>query len=285
MGYEWYHPDFKTRVTYRTANLLHRINNKLGLEWIPYLSPFLYASQGVNPGCYALTISEGCMSKCAFCATHLAKGRTRSVPLGIIIDKVKEIEAVGVRDLYLSSEDTGAYGVDVNWNFPELLERIHAVAPEMRIYVNFYDPRWVKSQGDQMIDVLKKGYVRHLYIGLQSGSDRILNLMRRGCKISDVKPFLLRIRAEAPQVALTTAIIPGFPGETEEDFQLTRKLVRDVPFDRVEVSAFALRPGTEAELLTDHIPQHEIDRRASILDGDWKFGLIKGLVSGKRARV
>ena len=235
MGYGTYRPTFGDQTMFSLATTLHKINNRVRIDWLPFVDVALSASQSVNPKCYGVTISQGCMGNCTFCVTQLVKGKTRSVPMGLIVDAIRTQSEQGVKHFYLSSEDTGAYGVDIGTNIVELLKNILTIDRDFGLYVTFFDPRWIKPYGERLLPVLRDSRIKHFMMPMQSGSNTVLQRMRRGYRVEQIVPFFHKMHHSAPKVSLASGVIAGFPGETEEEFQQTRALLRSVPFDRLDV--------------------------------------------------
>lgn len=266
---------------------LHRVNNLLpgqGLTTLPVFKTLIHVSQQCNSRNYTLNISQGCMGECTFCVIPKAKGRTKSLPIGLIVEKIRQKAAEGVRHITLASEDTGAYGVDIGTDIVNLLWKIHAVPGDFVVYLNFFDPRWLKSRGARLLEFLKTGRVRYLQCTLQSGSDQVLKRMKRGYTVAQAMAPLRRIRAECPDLTLTTQLIAGFPGETSQDLAATRRLIEEDVFDHLWVFEFSQRPGAETETMDGCLPEQTIRERARKLRRAW-WGSLARMTLGLRRGV
>ncbi len=238
-----------------TCRVLHAVNNRFGINWVQTVRRILDRNQSLNPQAYNLAVSQGCVGSCSFCAIPFAKGRTRSVQLGRIIDKIKEMASVGVKDFVLTSEDVGAYGIDIGISIVTLLEHINDLSEDIRVHVWFFDPRWLKKYESGLMQVLEAGRIKSLQLPLQSGSDPILKAMRRGYQLEHVLPIIRKIRTRFPDVCLTTQFITGFPGETDDDFARTMALIEAEYFDYGQGFAFEERPGIAAAAMPGKISQ------------------------------
>jgi tRNA A37 methylthiotransferase MiaB len=272
----------------------HKLNNLLppaagdGLGALPFLKTVFRISQQANARNYTVNISQGCMGDCTFCVIPKAKGRTKSLPMGLIVPKIQEKVAEGVRHITLASEDTGAYGVDIGTDIVSLLWKIHAIPGDFRLYVNFFDPRWLKIRGDRLIEFLATGRVVYLQSTIQSGSDHVLRLMRRGYTIDQAMGWLRKIRAACPDLTMTTQFIAGHPGERDDDVEATRRIIDEDLFDDLWVFDYDDRPGSEAEGMADHLPADEVARRGRYLRRAWLESAIRvhlGLRRGPRGLV
>jgi threonylcarbamoyladenosine tRNA methylthiotransferase CDKAL1 len=258
------------RTAARIAGILHRIDHRVPLLAVPFLKHALAASQAANPHAYALSISRGCLGNCSFCVIPMAKGKTTSLPMGMIVDRVREMVDSGTDRIILTSEDIGAYGKDINTAFPVLLEKIVQIEGRFSLFLHFYDPRWLRTQGEQLLPLLQSGKVKYLQVPLQSGNNRILNLMRRCYLIDQVLPVIEKIRRNASTVSLGTQIIAGFPSETEAEHEDTMRLLRNRLFDYVDVFPFSDRPGAAARNLPGHLTEAVVKERARDLQRAWR---------------
>jgi tRNA A37 methylthiotransferase MiaB len=258
------------RTVARIAGMFHRIDHRVPLLAVPFLKHALAASQAANPHAYALSISRGCLGNCSFCVIPMAKGKTTSLQMGMIVDRVREMVDQGTDRIILTSEDIGAYGKDINTAFPDLLEKIVHINGHFSLFLHFYDPRWLRTQGEQLLPLLQSGKVKYLQLPLQSGNNRILNLMRRCYLIDQVLPVIEKIRHEAPAVSLGTQIIAGFPSETETEHEDTKRMLRTRLFDYVDVFPFSNRPGAAAQKLPGHLSEAIVQKRARDLRRTWR---------------
>ncbi len=227
-----------------------------------YIDPFLV---GKRNNFYYLRISKGCLGTCSYCAKRFATGSLKSKLPVDIIDEFRQGLKRGERDFFLVTEDSGCYGVDIGYTIIDLLEQIFTVGKEhdFRLVISNFNAGWLvkyyKMLEKLIVENQKKIY--YLQIPIQSGSNRILELMNRIYKVEDVEKYLLALREKVPAVAITTDIIVGFPGETEHDFDLTRKFMKKFDFEHVDIFAFQDRKNTLAHKMKDKVPQNIIDRR------------------------
>jgi len=204
-----------------------------------------------SPVIKILQISEGCLSNCSFCGTQIAKGKLRSFELSELINAAKAIVASGFREIHLTSQDCGAYGLDCGTNLAKLLKEITAkVAGKYFLRIGMANPTYVKTFVDELIEAFKHQNVfKFLHVPVQSGSDKVLADMKRGHSAADVINIVAKFRKAFPEIQIWTDIIVGYPTETEEYFRLSLELIEKIQPDYVNVSRFGARPGTAAAQL------------------------------------
>jgi tRNA-2-methylthio-N6-dimethylallyladenosine synthase len=205
-----------------------------------------------------VTIQIGCDNSCAFCIVPSVRGREVSRRMGDIVHEVEELAADGVREITLLGQNVNSYGRDLRplrASFAQLLGQLDAIDGLDRIRYTSPHPK------DMREDVIRAhaelpSLCEHIHLPLQSGSSRILRAMRRTYDRERYLDRVALIRQRVPDVALTTDIIVGFPGETEADFEQTLSLVEQVSYDGAFTFIFSPRRGTEAAMLTDGIVPH-----------------------------
>jgi tRNA-2-methylthio-N6-dimethylallyladenosine synthase len=215
-----------------------------------------------------VAVSVGCDNKCTFCIVPLVRGLQRSRPLGEILSEVQSLAAGGVAEVTLLGQNVNTYGRDLVPReehprplFAQLLRAVNEVEGIHRIRFTSPHPH------DFTPDVIEamaacENVCEHIHFPLQSGSDRVLRRMRRSYTRARYLEWLERIRAAIPAVAVTTDIIVGFPGETEEDFQETLEVVEAARFDAAYTFQYSPRPGTVAAVWEeDFVPQQDVQER------------------------
>jgi len=225
---------------------------------------------------YTVPLQVGCLGNCTFCATKYTRGGAgyvKSADPDEVVRRVKEAVSRGAREIYLTGQDVITYGFDVRWrtgwNLPDLLEKIlREVEGEYRVRIGMSEPWVFEKFADQLLDVVKRDarVYRYFHLPVQSGSDRVLRAMGRRYTVYEYRALVNKIRRElGSTVFIATDIIVGFPGETEEDFADTVKLVEELQFDKVHVARFSPRPFTEAAVMPQQVPDAEKKRRSKIL--------------------
>ncbi len=212
-------------------------------------------------------INIGCMSACTFCKTKAARGNLQSYPVDEIIKGVREASSDGVSEIWLTSQDTGCYGFDIGTTLPGLLQEILQIEnKDFRIRVGMGNPQHFLKILDAMCEVLQHEKVfKFLHIPVQAGNDGVLKAMKRGYTVEEFKAVVEAFRRKIPNITISTDIICGFPGETEEQFQDTVKLIQEVQPEVVNVSRFWARPKTAAERMGGQLSETETKRRSTII--------------------
>jgi tRNA-2-methylthio-N6-dimethylallyladenosine synthase len=205
-----------------------------------------------------VSIMEGCSKYCTFCVVPYTRGEEVSRPLDDVLAEIATLEAQGVREVTLLGQNVNAYqgaiaDSDDLADLALLIETIAEMPGIQRIRYTTSHPREVTSR---LIDVYARvpKLVSHLHLPVQSGSDRILAAMKRGYTAIEYKSMVRKLRAARPGLTLSSDFIIGFPGETDEDFEKTMKLIEDVVFDASFFFIYSPRPGTPAADLADETP-------------------------------
>lgn len=224
------------------------------VEKLPASRKYSFKS-GVN-------IMFGCNNFCSYCIVPYVRGRERSRLSEEIIDEIKSLVDDGVKEVMLLGQNVNSYGkgLDEDINFAKLLKKVDDIEGLERIRFMTSHP---KDLSDELIDVMAnaKNVCKHLHLPLQSGSSDILSKMNRHYSKDDYLKLVKKIRDRIPDIALTTDIIVGFPGETEEDFLETMDVVKQVEFDSAFTFIYSKRTGTPAAAMDNQIPEDVIKDR------------------------
>lgn len=190
-----------------------------------------------------IKVQDGCNNFCAYCIVPLVRGREKSLPFKQVIDEVKSRVADGYKEVVLTGTEIGSYN-DKGISLTELLRRILEDTGVARLRLSSLQPREITPQ---LIGLWRDGRLcRHFHLSLQSGSDSVLKRMNRRYSIADYRRAVELIRKAVPGVAITTDVIVGFPGETEEEFKESYDFARRMDFARIHVFSYSPRPGTKA---------------------------------------
>ncbi|TLZ71075.1 MAG: tRNA (N(6)-L-threonylcarbamoyladenosine(37)-C(2))-methylthiotransferase [Methanobacteriota archaeon] len=199
-------------------------------------------------------IAQGCAGRCTYCITRVARGRVASLPTDAIVAQVRRHVDRGLREIKLTGQDTAAYGLDIGTSLAELLLAIEEIPSDFRTRVGMADPLTVYPIVDELVRAYASEKIfKFLHLPVQSGSDRILEAMRREYSVAQFEEIVHRFRQAYPELTLSTDIIVGFPGETEDEFEATMDLVRRVRPDIVNVTRFSARTGTPAASMENQI--------------------------------
>lgn len=217
-----------------------------------------------------VSIMQGCNMKCSYCIVPKTRGVERARPMEDIIDEIKKLVDNGTREVTLLGQIVNQYAIRefpfVNKKSPfvQLLERIHEIDGIERI--RFTSPHPIGFR-DDLINCYARlpKLCEYLHFPMQSGSNRILKAMRRPYTIEKFGEIISKIRAVRPDIYISTDVIVGFPGETDEDFGLTCQAFEAFGFDMAYLFKYSMRPGTTAERLGDPISQYIKEKRNQIL--------------------
>ncbi|WP_455212609.1 tRNA (N6-isopentenyl adenosine(37)-C2)-methylthiotransferase MiaB [Kaarinaea lacus] len=215
-----------------------------------------------------VSIMEGCSKYCTFCVVPYTRGEEISRPFDDVLSEVARLAEQGVREVTLLGQNVNAYRGEMHdGDFADLALLIHYVAAIEGIG----RIRYTTSHPLEMSDALIKVYaevpelVSHLHLPVQTGSDRVLAMMKRGHTAIEYKDKIRRLRQVRPDISISSDFIVGFPGETETDFQQTMDLIKSVGFDHSFSFLYSARPGTPAALFPDNVPLEVKKQRLAIL--------------------
>ncbi|MGH8228457.1 MAG: tRNA (N6-isopentenyl adenosine(37)-C2)-methylthiotransferase MiaB [Steroidobacteraceae bacterium] len=207
-----------------------------------------------------VSVMEGCSKYCSFCIVPYTRGEEVSRPFVSVMQEVRELARQGVAEVTLLGQNVNAYAGAMQDGVPAdlatLIHHVAAVAGIERV-------RFTTSHPNELDDSLIEAYrnvpklASHMHLAVQSGSDRILALMKRGYTVSEFKARVRKLRDARPGLSITSDFIVGFPGETDRDFEATVRLVREVGFDQSFSFIYSRRPGTPAASLRDEVA-HEV---------------------------
>lgn len=224
------------------------------VEDLPSIRKYSFKA-GVN-------IMFGCNNFCSYCIVPYVRGRERSREPEDIIHEIEEMVAEGVVEVMLLGQNVNSYGKTLEHpvSFAELLERVEQVPGLKRIRFMTSHP---KDLSDDLIQVMAKSekICRHMHLPVQSGSSRLLEKMNRRYTKEHYLELVRKLRAAIPDISLTTDIIVGFPGETEEDFEETLDVVRQAEYDSAYTFIYSKRTGTPAANMEDQVPEEVVKER------------------------
>jgi len=220
----------------------------------------------LNPVIGIIPINYGCLGSCAYCCVVFARGHLRSYVIQEIVQRVRTDFASGVREFWITSQDTACYGRDIDTNLAELLKALCDIEGDFRIRVGMMTPNLARDILEDLVQAFESEKIfKFLHLPVQSGDNKVLKRMRRPYSVKNFKDIVDAFRASFPEVTIATDVICGFPGETEEAFERTLRLIEDVQPDIVNVSKFFARPKTTAaRMREDFISSQEIKRRSCL---------------------
>ena len=206
---------------------------------------------------FNVRISNGCREKCTYCAIKNAYGTLNSKPLETIIQEFRSGLMRGYSIFRLVAGDVGSYGQDIEINIHDLLKNIFDNKENYRIIWDDFNPKWLIKYFPELLEILERNAHKLGYVGfpIQSGSEKILELMKRGYTIEDIKKCMVILKQALPELDISTHILIGFPGETERDFVDTVNFCKDINFSNIQVYTYSDRPGTLAAQMPIKIPE------------------------------
>ncbi|RLF31730.1 MAG: threonylcarbamoyladenosine tRNA methylthiotransferase [Thermoplasmata archaeon] len=214
-----------------------------------------------------ISIAEGCMFSCSYCITSLARGRLRSYPINEIKKTVQQALKQGCKEIQLTAQDTSSYGLDIRSNLGDLLNSICMINDDdFRIRVGMMNPCTCLKKLDSIIQGFNDSKIyKFLHLPVQSGDDEILSKMNRKYTVDDFHKIIQRFRERYPDVSISTDIIVGFPTETDEQFQHTIDLLKNVKPDIVNITRYSARPFTKAKTMKGRISTDVVKERSKKL--------------------
>ncbi|WP_028840895.1 tRNA (N6-isopentenyl adenosine(37)-C2)-methylthiotransferase MiaB [Thermodesulfobacterium hveragerdense] len=213
-----------------------------------------------------VTIMQGCDNFCSYCIVPYVRGRETSRPPEEIIEEIKRMVELGVREVTLLGQNVNSYGLKEKGypDFPELLNQISAIEGLWRIRFTTSHP---KDLSERMIRIMAENpkICHHIHLPLQAGSNRILKRMNRKYTKEEYLEKVAKLKELIPDIAITTDIIVGFPGETEKDFEETLEMLKTVRYHEIFSFKYSDRPFTTAKNFEDKIPEEEKERRLKLV--------------------
>lgn len=213
-----------------------------------------------------IKVQDGCNQFCTYCIIPYARGRVRSRRPEDVLEEVRRLAESGCQEVVLTGIHLSSYGVDLEegQNLLALIRTIHAVDGIRRIRLGSLEPGIITEEFAEAIAALPK-VCPHFHLSLQSGCDTVLERMNRRYRSEEYKEKCRLLRRVYDRPALTTDVIVGFPGETEEEFEASRAFVEEVNFFETHIFKYSRREGTRAAAMLDQIPEQEKTRRSHIL--------------------
>ncbi|MBI5282864.1 MAG: tRNA (N6-isopentenyl adenosine(37)-C2)-methylthiotransferase MiaB [Candidatus Solibacter usitatus] len=255
------------------------------------------ATRRDNPHKGYITIIEGCDKSCAYCVVPFTRGHERSRASASVLREARELAGAGYTEIQLLGQNVNSYrdASPAGWNFARLLEEVGRVDGIRRVRFTTSHPR---DFGREIIDVIDRTETlcNQIHLPVQSGSTKVLAAMRRQYTRDEYMRRIEWMKASKRDIAISTDIIVGFPGETEADFEQTLSLLDEVEYDSIFSFKYSARPNTPALALEEHIPEEEKGRRLMVLQerqraiqlrrnsalvGTWQEALVEGWNSAK----
>jgi len=200
-----------------------------------------------NPCIGIILISQGCLSTCTYCSVKHIKGHLTSYSLQSIKKEVELCVKDGCKEIWLTSQDNGCWGFDIGLDPGDLLKMVCEIPGDFMVRFGMASPQHVLKNVEKIIDAYKhKKMFKFLHVPIQSGSDKVLIDMKREGSIKNFKEVVEQFKSKIPNIRISTDIIVGFPGESDNDFEKTVQMIENLKIDVVNISKFVSRPNTLA---------------------------------------
>lgn len=212
---------------------------------------------------FYIRTSWGCRGKCSYCVIRSAIGDLRSKPIAICREELCRGMEQGFSSIVLEGDDTGAYGLDIGSNLPRLLRELTSIRSDFTFDLGCLNPIWLVKYARELTSIAGSGKLGRIECCIQSGSDRILQLMNRYSNPGKVVSALLDIKNASPSTVLTTHVMVGFPTETEKNFEETIAVVERVGFDELVIFPYQEKEGSKAEGIKEKVATDIIEKRSA----------------------
>ncbi len=225
---------------------------------------FAYSSDALGRTRAFFKIQDGCDYLCTYCTIPQARGKSRSTTPNKVVDEFKALVNRGYKEIILTGVNVGDYGKHIGENLYGLLLKMLEVEGDYRIRISSIEPNLLT---DEIISLTKSNpkMAKHFHIPLQSGSSKMLKLMKRRYDADDYKKLITKLLKQIPDVGIGVDVIVGFPGETEEDFLITYNFIKELPISYLHVFTYSERPNTPAIEMENPVPIPERKRRTNML--------------------
>lgn len=247
----------------------------------------------MGPNNFYLNTGRGCLGSCTYCAIRRAIGKLESRPIEGIIDQFHQGLEKGFKDFVILGDDVGAYGVDRGQTFPELMSRLvkelnamTGSTPEnknhladVRFHIQEIHPHWLVRYKQEMLELIKTKKIKSILCPIESGNDRVLDLMKRRYNVDEISAFFREARSIFPEIIYSTHIMAGFPSETKEEFEDSLRAAARIHFDHVTIFPYDPKEGTPASNITPQIDKQTIQKRLRLAQQFFKHAGIKTYLS------
>ena len=232
---------------------------------------------------HGIRISTGCLGSCTYCGIRKAIGKLKSKPPDVCLAEYKRLLEKGHHRVVIGSEDSGAYGRDIDTTLPDLLENLRRIdhGYNTRWFLTSFKPIWLLKFKSQILNLAAMGKISHLECPVQSGSERILRLMKRPSSLKALSEVFTAITQASPDIKLMTHIIVGFPTETDQDFQETMSLLRQHRFHTITLNPYDNKPQSTASKMGGQVTADTIAARYEFV----QRYMLRNNISAFRSRI
>ena len=211
-----------------------------------------------------IKVQDGCNQFCSYCIIPFARGRVRSRKMEDVLNEIKGLAKSGYKEVVLTGIHLSSYGVDTGETLLSLIEHVHEIEGIERIRLGSLEPRIVTEDFTKRLSELTK-ICPHFHLSLQSGCDSVLKRMNRRYDTAEYEAGCDLLRKYFTHPAITTDVIVGFPGETEEEFKITEEYLKKIHFYEMHIFKYSVREGTKAAVMPDQVPEQKKTERSNIL--------------------
>ncbi len=248
----------------RQGNETEKVNEVVDINHVKQDYEELHLEKTAEHTRAFLKVQDGCNQFCSYCIIPFARGRVRSRKAEDVLAEVERLAAHGYQEVVLTGIHLSSYGVDTGDDLLHLIELVHGVEQIKRIRLGSLEPRIVTEDFVKRLSELEK-ICPHFHLSLQSGCDTVLKRMNRRYDTKEYEAGCVLLRKYFSHPAITTDVIVGFPGETEEEFQMTREYLERIHFYEMHIFKYSKREGTKAAVMPDQVDEQEKTRRSAIL--------------------
>ena len=225
-------------------------------------NPLLIPYQKYNDAIAIVPVAEGCLGHCSYCKTKQARGTLLSYPIKDIACTIERFVSLDVKEIWLTSQDIGAYGIDKGSSIVELLESVSMIKGDFFIRIGMANPGHIKRYKTEICRIINenKNFFRFLHVPIQAGSDAVLKRMERDCTTKEFLEICDFFKRNIKDLTFSTDVITAFPLETDDDFKKTLDVIKEVRPNILNISRFWARPNTKAKRFKNHMPEVGIER-------------------------
>lgn len=228
-----------------------------------YSKPFDIKTECVSA---IIPIAQGCLGNCSYCITRFARGSLKSYDEKELSEEFNNMLNNGAKEILITAQDTACYGMDIGTTLPHLIKEFLKNHGDYRIRIGMMNPNNFEKIVDDLVDVMKDERVyKFLHIPVQSGSNNVLERMKRHYTAEKFMDMISKLREEIPDISISTDMITGFPGETDDDHKKSIELLKQLRADTVNITRFSIRPGTIAASMDNQIQGNIIKNRSTEL--------------------
>jgi tRNA A37 methylthiotransferase MiaB len=228
---------------------------------LPLLEPPSWLDTVPMTDWFFVRAATGCAGTCSYCAIKRARGHVTSEPIDLVVKQISQAVKDGYKEISLAGDDLGCYGIDMDSDLPTLLTEILKLPGDFLINVRFIEPTWLIRYLDKLMPIFNTGRITSFCAPIQTGSQRLLDLMNRDYTIEDAVDAINTVIRKSRVRSISSNCMVGFPGETADDFRLSYALLESCDINMYQVLKYAGRPDTPSEKLENKVPEELKENR------------------------